>query len=289
MVGAVVVSIVFFCVLDYIPGWFTVDSTLQEMLAGTLPYVVVGDLAATFTTMCWYMLGAQGRFKFATWLNFLASWGITIPLAAYFTYKLEFNMEGLVAALVLGYVCTGVFFTVVFLSSDWVARARKISRRNRANGGDDASDSSDHYDPVEENAFAAFASRKSRAARSAARQNTKLLVAPPGPINLDVALLPLHDAFVVTSVPPNSPFEKRVFPGDVILSVDGHEISSRTSENVLQILYSDVRSERHLIIVTTTYHYRDEDTSQILLDGTVPDIPDCDSIFDETEMEERLS
>lgn len=291
MVGAVIVAGVFWSVMDRVPAWFTVDETLQEMLAETLPYVIVGDFSATFTSMCWYLLGAQGRFKFATLLNFVASWGISIPLAAYFTYELNYDTQGLVAALVLGYVGTGMLFTMVFLSSDWVGRARKISRRNRVAEGEDeeVEDDYDYYDPIEEKAFAAFASRKSRAARLAARENTKLLVAPPGPIDMGVAALQHRNALVVSWVPHDSPFQGRVVPGDVILSVDGNDISQQKSQRVQQMLQESTTTERRVVVLTTTSHYRHEETTEILEDGAIPDIPDCDSTFDDDEMDGLLS
>lgn len=295
MVGSVVVAGVFYGIRGYVPAFFTIDETLQGMMEETLPYIAVGSLATTFVAMYWYMLGAQGRFKLATIINFVTSWTVTLPLGYYFTYYLNYDIQGLVAALVLGYIGTGIVFTVVFMKTNWVRRARKISTLNAEEEDSDDEDDDDDEDdfwfsPIEERAYLAFASRKSRAARSAARDNSKLLISPPGvPLGLDITLLPRKEAFVVVGVDTNSPFHNRVYPGDIVLSIDGLEVTKNTSHTVLDCVNTPMDTPRRVLIMTTPYHYRDEQTEATLVHNTVPDIPDCDDTFDEDEMDSFLT
>ena len=84
----------------------------------------------TFGMECWSLIGAQGKYKLATWVSFISMWGICMPLAALFVYVLRFNLQGLMAAATVGYTCCGTALSYLLLSTDWNKEARKIRERN---------------------------------------------------------------------------------------------------------------------------------------------------------------
>jgi hypothetical protein len=49
------------------------DATLQAMLAELVPFVGMANLTMTFGMQCWSLIGAQGKYKLATWISFLSS------------------------------------------------------------------------------------------------------------------------------------------------------------------------------------------------------------------------
>ena len=45
-----------------------------------------------FVMRCWSLVSAQGEYKMSTWINFISSWGVFIPLAALFVFVIEFDL-----------------------------------------------------------------------------------------------------------------------------------------------------------------------------------------------------
>jgi hypothetical protein len=43
------------------------------MLAELVPFVGMANLTMTFGMQCWSLIGAQGKYKLATWISFLSS------------------------------------------------------------------------------------------------------------------------------------------------------------------------------------------------------------------------
>jgi Na+-driven multidrug efflux pump len=84
MTVALVVSCVYISLQNDIPAWFTVDKTLQAMLTELVPFVGVGNSTMQFGMTSWSLIGAQGKYKLATWVSFISSWGVAMPLAAMF-------------------------------------------------------------------------------------------------------------------------------------------------------------------------------------------------------------
>ena len=127
---ASIISIFYFSFQARIPGWFTVDPTLQAMLRDLVPFVGVANLAMQFGETSWYLIGAQGHFKLATWVSFISSWGICMPLAATFVFCFRIDLQGLISAVVIGYVTTSATLSFVLLSTNWKEVSQKIQGRN---------------------------------------------------------------------------------------------------------------------------------------------------------------
>jgi len=296
MIGAVIVSGCFFYLMRFIPEWFTPDETLQGMIAVTLPYVAIGNLVLTFGYLCWFMIGAQGRYKLGTWVTFVASWGVTLPLGYVFTHVLTYDLQGLTAAVVLGYVGVSVSLSYLLLTSDWPTRALKIYRRNCEEDDDDdeedeegemlvkkSSDDNEEMMDGDCEVYAALASGRSRAAKAQATRNIRLLVVPAGKLGIQIATPSHRPGTVVTDVFSDSPFAGQIFPGDRILAVDGISVANEVASTVYALLLCKDRSERQLTVLST-YNYNDEDTKEIMLNGTVQDIPD----FEDDENEQAM-
>jgi len=282
MFGSSMVSIVFFAIIDRIPSWFTPDATLQGMIGSTLPYIGVGNIALTFGYLCWYLVGAQGRYKLGTLMNFFANWCVTMPLAATFTFAWNFDLQGLTSAVVLGYVGLGASLSYILLTSDWDARAAKVQKRKLAAALADTRDgvttSPEEDEEANEELYAVLAGGRSRAARATTKRNIRLFTAPPGMLGIQIGTLSHRSGVMVTKVMPTSPFFGRVFVGDIILSVDGYIVAKNSpASSVHDIVMLRQDTDRELTILTTPGHCRYEDSNHVLLVGETPDIDDFES------------
>ena len=135
MVGMLVsclVSVVYFSMSSQIPGWFTTDATLQGMLSQVVPFVGLANLTMAFGMQCWSIIGAQGKYRLATWISLVSSWGVSMPLAGIFVYVLRFNLQGVTSAVVIGYLSTGAVLSCVLLSTDWYQVACTVRLENAA-------------------------------------------------------------------------------------------------------------------------------------------------------------
>jgi Na+-driven multidrug efflux pump len=118
---------VLFMVGMELAGWVTQDATLQRLLLETFPLIGIGNIVRTAGTVSASILGAQGRPGWATIVQFLGNWCITVPLSGIFTYGLRIDLQGLTAAVVLGLALSGAGNTYMLMRSDWTALASVVS------------------------------------------------------------------------------------------------------------------------------------------------------------------
>jgi hypothetical protein len=130
IVVAVFSTSILFIVAEYLPVWLTPDPTLQRIIFELLPLMGFGQILMVVGTVCWGIIGAQGRVRLATTIEFIASWIIVIPISTLFVYAFNFNLLGLVAALVLGYTVGGLANAYLILRSDWGALSDIVASRN---------------------------------------------------------------------------------------------------------------------------------------------------------------
>ena len=135
-------SIIFICG-DDLPRWLTMDTTLQVLLSQLIPLFGVGNITLTMGTMAWTLVGSQGRYRLATAIGVAGSWCITIPLSVVFTIVLGVNLEGQTAAVVIGYMISGVVTIVILLRSDWQALSDAVIEYNKAHDIELSSDEED--------------------------------------------------------------------------------------------------------------------------------------------------
>ncbi len=118
----------------YAPGWLTPDKTLQKMIFDVIPLVGFGQIWMVSGMVAWAILGAQGRVRIATILEFFISWGIGAPIAAIFVFVFNYNIEGIIGGLTVSYtIGTNVYLYMLF-TSDWESLSANVVAKNAAIG-----------------------------------------------------------------------------------------------------------------------------------------------------------
>ncbi|KAG7368666.1 Mu-like prophage I protein [Nitzschia inconspicua] len=82
----------------------------------------------------WAVLGAQGRVRLATVIEFVVSWFIGVPLSAAFVFGFNFNLESMVASLTIAYTVGANVYLYTLFTSDWEALSAVVVARNVAEG-----------------------------------------------------------------------------------------------------------------------------------------------------------
>ena len=150
-VVAVYCTGVLFVLAPYIPGWLTPDPTLQRMIFDIFPLIGFGQILFVWGMVAWAILGAQGRIRVATALEFFISWGIGAPTAAIFVFMFNFNIEGIIGGLTISYSISTTVYLYMLHTSDWEKLSAIVVARNATEGNsydefewDDLSDKIQH-------------------------------------------------------------------------------------------------------------------------------------------------
>ena len=104
-----------FLMSGHMPGWLTPDPTLQHMIFETLPLIGFGQILMSVGMVCWNILGAQGRVRLATLIEFISSWILVMPMASILVFVYNYNLMGMVGPLVLGYTIGCVASSIFYL------------------------------------------------------------------------------------------------------------------------------------------------------------------------------
>jgi Na+-driven multidrug efflux pump len=123
-----------FILAEYLPGWLTPDPRLQKLLFDMLPLIGFAQIIMVAGMDAWAVIGAQGRVRLATVVEFFISWFIAVPLSALFVYGYNLNLEGMVAALTIAYTVGANVYLYILLKSDWQALSAIVIARNTAEG-----------------------------------------------------------------------------------------------------------------------------------------------------------
>lgn len=123
-----------FIMAKYLPGWLTPDPTLQKLLFDLLPLIGFGQILMVAGMEAWAVIGAQGRVRMATMIEFVISWFIGVPLSAIFVFALNLNLESMVAALTIAYTVGANVYLYVLFKSDWEGLSAIVVARNAAEG-----------------------------------------------------------------------------------------------------------------------------------------------------------
>lgn len=67
---SIVLSSIFLALGDRIPKWLTSDLAIQKMIQENIPLIGFGNIIMTGGNTCWAVLGAQGRYRLATFYLF---------------------------------------------------------------------------------------------------------------------------------------------------------------------------------------------------------------------------
>lgn len=93
-----------------------------------------GQILLIVGTLSWGIVGAQGRVRLATCVEFISSWFVAIPLSVISLHVLNFNLVGFAASLVFGYTVGGIVLGFIILRSDWRALSQTVISRNAIEG-----------------------------------------------------------------------------------------------------------------------------------------------------------
>ena len=148
--GATFASVVVYLLSSRIPRWITDDIVLQVMVQSLLPLMAIGNLTLALGNMSFQLVGAQARYSLATVVQFIGSWIVTLPLAVSAVTILEWNLQSLVASVVIGYMVSGTLNFVILCSTNWERRSAKIQAKNEKLAALDGDSDSDLDDEEEE-------------------------------------------------------------------------------------------------------------------------------------------
>lgn len=142
VIQSILVTSTLFMIGKSLTTWLTTDVTLQNLVNDAIPLVGLGNIVMNYSSICWNLIGAQGRYRLATSIILLSRWLVTIPIAAVFAYALTLDISGVMAAVIVGFDtgCTALGY--ILLRSDWERLARTMEEIN-AIGDRDSEDDSD--------------------------------------------------------------------------------------------------------------------------------------------------
>jgi hypothetical protein len=107
---------------------------IRVSLWGAVTQIGFGQILMIAGTVTWGSVGAQGRVRVATTVEFMSSWFVAIPLCAISLYVFNLNLLGFVASLIFGYTVGGVAMGFILLRSDWNALSQAVIARNAIEG-----------------------------------------------------------------------------------------------------------------------------------------------------------
>jgi multidrug resistance protein, MATE family len=131
-IGAMLASLGLLSFSGHMAGWITSDETLKAMVGELIPFLCFGNISLALGTISYALVGAQTRYSLATAVQFFGSWLLTIPLAALSSFYLRWDLQGLVAAVVIGCMVSGMLNFVILCCTDWERRTAKIMAKNIA-------------------------------------------------------------------------------------------------------------------------------------------------------------
>ena len=123
-----------FILAMYVPNWLTPDPTLQKMIFDIIPLIGFGQILMVWGMVAWAILGAQGRIRIATALEFFISWGIGAPVAAILVFVFNYNIEGIVGGLSIGYTIGTNVYLYMLYTSDWEKLSARVVAQSAAEG-----------------------------------------------------------------------------------------------------------------------------------------------------------
>lgn len=142
VIFASIITSVVWIIGEDLATWLTPDPTLQRLIIEVLPLMGLGNLTMTAGTVSWALVGAQGRYRLATFIALIGSWFFTLPLAAIYTYAFNFDIQGVTSAVVLGDIFTGTCLTYILFRSDWSRLSKTLMELNAESDSSSSSGSS---------------------------------------------------------------------------------------------------------------------------------------------------
>lgn len=112
-------SLLILSLSNVLPGWLTKDETLNQMIKDLIPFLAISSIPLGFVTVLWEIIGAQGRYGCTTCVYFSCFFWVILPLSAAFTFYFNYNLLGLLIAVITGWSTIGLTLSYILYSSDW--------------------------------------------------------------------------------------------------------------------------------------------------------------------------
>ena len=121
---AVLVTSALFMSGQYLAVLFTTNPAIQHIMNDSIVLIGFANIIMAFSQITWSLIGAQGRFRLATFIIFFSRWVVTMPCALISIYVFFFDLTAVSGSLVVGYATACCALTVIVLRSDWGRLAR---------------------------------------------------------------------------------------------------------------------------------------------------------------------
>ena len=137
VVGSLVLTSILLVSSRHLVVALTVDYTLQHLLNDLLGLAALANLSMAFAQVCWSLVGAQGRFNLATLVVLVCRWLVTMPLALFFIFAMNYDEETLAGAVATGSATSASVLACILFSSDWNDVAEALFMQGLLIGDDD--------------------------------------------------------------------------------------------------------------------------------------------------------
>jgi len=128
---AVIITSIYYMSGQYLAILFTTDPTIQYLMNNTIVPIGFANIIMAFSQIVWSLVGAQGRFRLATFVMFFSRWLVTMPCALVFIYAFGLNLNSVSCSLVVGYATASCILTFIVLRSDWERLTRLMQVINQ--------------------------------------------------------------------------------------------------------------------------------------------------------------
>jgi len=116
----------------FISTTFAEDRTIIALMYDTLPIILFGTFAEGFGCAASYIIEGQGRFRLVSTTEVVQTLLVTIPLSSLMVFVLDFGVQGIASALIVGYLTSGTVLLSFVLISDWEKIAREYKPKEES-------------------------------------------------------------------------------------------------------------------------------------------------------------
>jgi len=120
---ATVLSLIATCCLTFaggsLPKGVSKDETLQSLLADLMPLLGIGVVISSLGVLSWQLLAAQCRNHVASFVVWLSTWFVTIPMATTCSVHLLMDLQGQMTAVILGLLLSSIVNFYAFYTFSW--------------------------------------------------------------------------------------------------------------------------------------------------------------------------
>jgi len=129
---AVLVTSALYMSGQYLAILFTTNPAIQHIMNDNIVFIGFANVVMAFSQITWSLIGAQGRFRLATFIIFFSRWVVTMPCALISIYVFVLDLNAVSGSLVVGYATACCALTVILLRSDWGRLARLMQVMNQS-------------------------------------------------------------------------------------------------------------------------------------------------------------